>query len=552
MIRIQQLKISIGQYSDDTESTLLLQAAAKRLGVKPVLLEKLPRRIMKKSVDARDKNDILLVYTLDIDGQGILNEDMAARKRNVSIVSPAAYAPPAGLTGDSPPPVVVGAGPAGLLAALVLARAGLNPILLERGAPVEARQTAVQHFWQTGQLNPAANVQFGEGGAGAFSDGKLTTGIHDPRIAYVLDTFVEMGAPEPIRYLAKPHIGTDKLTQVVRSLRQSIIALGGSVRFYSRVTDIGVEAGQITSIRIETPGLTYSLPVSDVILALGHSARDTFAMLAQRGLVMEAKPFAVGVRIEHSQRWLNELQYGRYAGHPALGATDYKLHAPTRDGRGCYTFCMCPGGYVVAAASEAGRLAVNGMSYYNRAGQNANSALLVGVTPADYAPSARAAGADEGVSPALYGIYLQQSLEEAAFQLGGGNFHAPVQLAGDFLAGQASNALGSVEPSYRPGVRLTDLRLCLPEFVTDGLREGLRDIERRLPGFAAPDAVLTAVESRSSSPVRLLRGTSLEGSIGGLFPCGEGAGYAGGIMSAAVDGVRCAEKVIDTNSRLTR
>ncbi len=426
--------------------------------------------------------------------------------------------------------LVVGMGPGGLFAALTLARAGFCPTVVERGKPVEQRAKDVAAFWNGGPFDPESNVQFGEGGAGTFSDGKLNSGIRDPRCRAVLETFCRAGAPESILWQAKPHVGTDHLKAVVRALREEIIALGGDVRFETLLTGLKIEDGAVTGAELKGPEGAYTLPADAVILAVGHSARETFEMLYREGASLSRKPFAIGARVEHLQSRIDRAQYGAAAGHPALGAADYKLAVHLNGGRSVFTFCMCPGGQVVAAASEAGGVVVNGMSLYARDGANANSALLVNVLPEDF-----------GGEDPLAGVRFQQKWERAAFLAGGGDYRAPAQRVGDFLARKASRGPGEVAPSYRPGVAWGSLDPCLPEFVTGALREALPLLDRKLKGFAHPDAVLTGVETRSSSPVRVERGPDCQSNIRGLYPCGEGAGYAGGIMSAAVDGMRCAE-----------
>lgn len=488
-------------------------------------------RILRRSLDARE--DVRFVYTAAVevpDERGALHR---ARSANVSKYVPEPeYAPPGPFSPPALPPVVVGAGPAGLFCTLVLARAGLRPILLERGRSVERRQEDVERFWATGQLDLRSNVQFGEGGAGAFSDGKLNTGTKDPRHRFILAQLVRCGAPEEILIDAKPHVGTDKLHIALRSLRRELLELGAEIRFESQLTDLHLENGAVTALAVDGPEGGYTLPCRALVLAPGHSARDTFSMLAARGIPMEAKPFAVGVRIEHRQADMDAAQYRQYAGHPGLPAASYKLACHLPSGRSAYSFCVCPGGQVVAAASESGRVATNGMSAFARDGENINGALLVNVTPEDF-----------GAQGPLAGIDFQRRLESAAFTLGGGGYAAPAQLAGDFLAGRPSVRAGRVQPTYRPGVTFTDLRACLPAFVAETLAEALPILGRKLRGYDAADAVLTAVESRSSSPVRILRDGGYQSSVRGLYPCGEGAGYAGGILSAAADGMRAAEQV---------
>jgi len=454
------------------------------------------------------------------------------RSNSITEVNEKNYIPLKGRNGFEKRPVVVGFGPAGMFCALALAEAGARPIVLERGEDVDARTKSVERFWQTGELNSESNVQFGEGGAGTFSDGKLTTRIKNERCGYVLKKLIEAGAPEEISYVHNPHIGTDVLKDVVKKIRKQIIELGGEVRFSSKVTDIEIENNELRAVIVNDKE---KIECNYAAFALGHSARDTFYMLHDRGVAMEQKPFAVGARIEHKQAVINKAQYGDEGVADILGPAEYKLTYTTEKGRGVYTFCMCPGGHVVAAASEEGLLAVNGMSYHARDGENSNSAVLVQVSPSDF-----------GSDHPLAGVEFQREIERKAFEKGGGRYTAPCQRVGSFLGKEGDVG---VSATYRPSVKECDLKEVLPEFVVESIKEALPVFGRRIGGFDAPEAILTAPESRSSSPVRLLRdaekGDSI--SIKGIFPSGEGAGYAGGIMSAAVDGIMTAEKVIKAN-----
>jgi len=529
MIRISELSVPL-----DSDSTALRAAILTRLRIAAADL--LDFRVFKRSYDARKKNSaIMLVYIIDLQARNELEIlRRFAHDHNVRPAPDTSYH----AVGHAPPnlserPLIVGFGPCGLFAALILAQAGFRPIVLERGRNVRRRTADTWALWRRKLLTPESNVQFGEGGAGLFSDGKLYSQIKDPRFygRKVMQEFVRAGAPEEILYVSKPHIGTFRLTGVVATMREEIISLGGEVRFESRVMDLLIEDGNVGGVVLANGATVRS---THVVLAPGHSSRHTFRMLQRRGVCIEPKAFSIGFRIEHPQSLIDRARFGKYAGHPELGAADYKLVHHARNGRAVYSFCMCPGGTVVAATSEPQRVVTNGMSQYSRNERNANAGIVVGISPEEDFPG----------SP-LAGVELQERLESGAFELGGGDYCAPGQLVGDFIRRTPSTGLGQVEPSYKPGVRLADLSESLPEYAIEAIREALPVFGRQIRGFDRDDAVLTAVETRTSSPVRITRDSdSLQSlNVRGLYPAGEGAGYAGGILSAGVDGIRVAEAI---------
>ena len=531
-IRITELRLPLDHDADE-----LLPAVAARLGIS--LDDVIEFTLFKRSYDARGKStQILLSYTVDVvvrHPEAVLQKHL--NDKNIGATPDTSYhfvGHANDLSNAKKRPVVIGFGPCGIFAALILAQMGLKPIVLERGQAVRQRTQDTWGLWRKNVLNPESNVQFGEGGAGTFSDGKLYSQIKDPKFygRKVLNEFVKAGAPEEILYVAKPHIGTFRLVSMVEKMRAEMIALGAEIRFGARVEDVLIEAGQVQGVQLADGEIIES---KHVVLALGHSARDTFEMLHARRVFMEPKPFSIGFRIEHPQSLIDKARFGKYAGHPILGAADYKLVHHASNGRAVYSFCMCPGGTVVAATSEPNRVVTNGMSQYSRNERNANSGIVVSINPSDYP-------ADSPDNAALAGIEFQRFWESRAFELGGGDYSAPAQLVGDFVEGRSSSVLGSVVPSYKPGVKLGSLDASLPDYAIEAIREALPKFEKQIKGYYLNDAVLTGVETRTSSPLRITRDAQMQSlNVKGLYPAGEGAGYAGGILSAGVDGIKVAE-----------
>lgn len=527
MIRISNVKYPLEK--EITESNLK-DIVSKIL--KANVLDILDIKINKKSIDAREKRGGFYVLALDVN---IKNENKYLKLKDISKVESFIYHIPKKQIDKNP--VIVGFGPAGLMSALILARSGLKPIVIEQGKSVDKRSKDINTFWKTGKLNENSNVQFGEGGAGTFSDGKLTTGIKDYRCRVLLEEFVKASAPEEILYNAKPHIGTDKLITMVKNIREEIISLGGQVVFEHKMIDLLTKDNIVIGVSVKNlkTNEIFNIDTNNVILAIGHSARDTFELINNKSHPIEKKPFAVGVRVEHSQEFINNAQYGKFACF--LPPADYKLSVRLPNNRGAYTFCMCPGGYVVNASSEENRLVTNGMSYFSRSGKNANSALLIEVYPSDL---------DD--NDILSGVKFQRELEEKAFLAGGKNYYAPVQKIGDILKGIESTSIGNIEPTFKPGVTPSDFKNIFPSFIYESIRLGIIEMDKKIKGFANENGLLTAVESRSSSPIRIIRDKETLQSIKykGLYPCGEGCGYAGGIVSAGVDGIKCAEALINS------
>lgn len=529
-LRINNLTLEI-----EEDLSLLKNKVCKKLDISSNYIKDF--KILRESIDAR-RNSIKFNYSVEISCEGEKKLIKKLKDRNI-IYQEVEYDEKLifGSKRMKERPVIVGMGPAGMFAGFMLAKNGYRPIIIERGEAIEERNKTVEKFWETGVLNTESNVQFGEGGAGTFSDGKLTTRIKDKKCSFILQEMVKAGAPKEIIYSGKPHIGTDILKDVVKNIRNTINSLGGEIRFNSKLENIIIKDGKVNAIIVNKE----EIPCENLILSIGHSSRDTYEMLYKNNIFMESKAFAIGVRVEHLREMIDKNQYGKYAGHPRLKAADYRLTYKTKNSnRAVYSFCMCPGGEVVAAASEEGLLVTNGMSYYSRNKDNSNSAIVVSVTPEDF----------EGNTP-LKGMEFQRYYEKLAYKLGGESYNAPVQLVEDFLKDRKSSKLGAVKPSYKPGYEFRNISECLPNYVTDSLKEGFSRFDKKIQGFASNDTILTGIETRTSAPVRITRNENLESiSLKGLYPAGEGAGYAGGIISAAVDGVKVAENIMKTYSSL--